>query len=107
MLIDCDSCVARGVQCASCVLTVMFADAGEAPPPAVRPARDPRRAPAPAGGRSGTDAPSGAGGGGWDAEEQRALRLLGAAGLLPPLEELADSVLERTIHRAAPPRRAG
>jgi len=27
MLIDCDSCVARGVRCADCIVTVLFADA--------------------------------------------------------------------------------
>ncbi|EIV96522.1 hypothetical protein [Frankia sp. QA3] len=49
----------------------------------------------------------------WDAQEYRALAVLAAAGLLPPPEELAGSVLDRVprgtaAHGAArPPRRAG
>ncbi|CAJ63740.1 MULTISPECIES: hypothetical protein [Frankia] len=48
----------------------------------------------------------------WDAQERRALAVLAAAGLLPPLEALAGSVLERVPGDAArpaarPPRRAG
>jgi hypothetical protein len=49
----------------------------------------------------------------WDAQERRALAVLAAAGLLPPLAELAGSVLERVPRGAAahgaarPPRRAG
>ncbi len=49
----------------------------------------------------------------WDAQERRALAVLAAAGLLPPLAELADSVLDRVRRGAAapgavrPPRRAG
>ncbi len=81
MLIDCDSCVGRGVRCADCVVTVMFAEEG--------------------------------GGMEWDAQERRALAVLSAAGLLPPLAELAGSVLQRVPRGAAergaarPPRRAG
>ncbi|CAO5173861.1 4Fe-4S ferredoxin-type domain-containing protein [Frankia sp. AiPs1] len=90
MLIDCDSCGARGVRCAGCVVTMMFADAGERPAPGARPVGS---------GSWGADER-------WDADELRALRVLGAAGLLPALEELADAVLERGARRASPPRRA-
>ncbi|MCM3922783.1 hypothetical protein ND748_14075, partial [Frankia sp. AiPs1] len=62
MLIDCDSCVGRGARCADCVVTVMFEGEGEG------------------------------GGLAWDAQERRALAVLAAAGLLPPLAELAGSV---------------
>ncbi len=78
MLIDCDSCVARGVRCAGCVVTVMFADA--APRPAARgadtgdaPATEPR----------------------WDAQELCALGVLADAGLLPPVGSLTGAVLDR------------
>ncbi|SNQ51236.1 conserved hypothetical protein [Frankia canadensis] len=80
MLIDCDSCVARGARCAGCVVTVMFA---------------------------GADRPGAAASPGWDAEEFRALGVLAAAGLLPPPGEMAGSVLERTARLLPPPRRAG
>ncbi|WP_163547403.1 hypothetical protein [Candidatus Frankia nodulisporulans] len=102
MLIDCDSCAARGVRCADCVITVMLADTGDVPPPA---GGDRRHGPVPAGGMPGRAAPAVSGG--WDEQERRALRLLGAAGLLPPLEELAGSILERGSRHAPPPRRAG
>ncbi|CAO5240933.1 hypothetical protein [Frankia sp. AgKG'84/4] len=78
MLIDCDSCVARGVRCAGCVVTVMFADA--APRPAARGA-DPGGAPA--------TQPR------WDAQELRALGVLADAGLLPPVGSLTGAVLDR------------
>ncbi|MCK9894052.1 hypothetical protein [Frankia sp. AgB32] len=109
MLIDCDSCVVRGVRCAGCVVTVMFADAVPRPAAAARgvdasgaPEAEPR----------------------WDAQELCALGVLADAGLLPAVGNLAGAVLDRAVldgtvldgtvlgpveprRRALPPRRAG
>lgn len=65
MLIDCDTCIARGPACGDCVVTAFLAIS----PPAARPPR-----PAPA--RTAIDL---------DGAERDAVDTLAAAGLIPPL----------------------
>jgi hypothetical protein len=99
MLIDCDTCTARGTGCADCVVTVLLG----APPgwqgtdPAVVPMT--RRPPLPA----EVEPAAGAGPAGvvveLDEIERRAVRALAEGGLVPPLRHRTGPDAERRGHR--------
>jgi hypothetical protein len=78
MVIDCDSCSARGSGCADCVVTALLGPTTvDVPEPSLVPA-----APTAASGSSGA---AGAGPVELDDDEQRALAVLAQAGLVAPL----------------------
>jgi hypothetical protein len=83
MLIDCDTCTARGAGCADCVVTVLLgAPPGREAGPVVVPLRGPRDRPVPAAAEEGPQT-------GvlveLDEVERRAVRALAEGGLVPPL----------------------
>jgi hypothetical protein len=84
MLIDCDTCTARGTGCADCVVTVLLgAPPGEPTGPVVVPLRPMRPSRTPAAEDVVVPAP------GviveFDEVERRAVRALAEGGLVPPL----------------------
>jgi len=99
MLIDCDTCTARGAGCADCVVTALLgAPPGRETGPVVVPLRGPgdRATPAPTAGdpepRPGVLVDL-------DEVERRAVRALAEGGLVPPLRHQDGG--------AAPGRRTG
>jgi hypothetical protein len=85
MLIDCDTCTARGAGCADCVVTVLLG----APPsreagPVVVPLRGPASRPVPAAATGDAEAQRGVLVE-FDEVERRAVRALADGGLVPPL----------------------
>jgi hypothetical protein len=81
MLIDCDTCTARGTGCADCVVTVLLG----APP--VWSGTDPVVVPMPARGATAeaTEPPASGVVVEFDDVERRAVRALAEGGLIPPL----------------------
>jgi hypothetical protein len=71
--VDCDTCIARGVACDDCVVSVLLATAG---------------------------GPSPAGTVDLDADEQAALQALAGSGLVPPLRLIPGT---RRVHSVSPP----
>ena len=79
MLIDCDTCTARGTGCADCVVTVLLG----APPGWS--STDPVVVSMPARGADVAEAPAPGVGVEFDDVERRAVRALAEGGLIPPL----------------------
>ena len=90
MLIDCDTCTARGTGCADCVVTVLLGA-----PPGWQ-GTDPAVVPMPARPvRSGEEVAEGVGAGvvvELDEVERRAVRALAEVGLVPPLRHRGGAV---------------
>ncbi len=99
MLIDCDTCTARGTGCADCVVTVLLG----APPgwqgtdPAVVPMT--RRAARPAAGEPAAETTHAGVVVELDEVERRAVRALAEGGLVPPLRHQPAPEQTRGGHR--------
>ena len=91
MLIDCDTCTARGTGCADCVVTVLLgAPPAEESGPVVVPLRPTRYAREPAAEDVVVPAPGVVVE--FDEVERRAVRALADGGLVPPLRHNQDGM---------------